>query len=168
MLDPASSLQWRRVWDPAMTAKRVTMSALFGIVLTAVPLVGFHTSTWSPRPAADVAVVLAVVELPARVWADGKIVAAGRYDVRPATELPRFGEGQKPCGSCWMEFVRDGVSYGRERAIIVPEAEGERIANGPRPEPNRHRVDLFATTGYVQLWINRDGKDYIIRLPVAP
>jgi hypothetical protein len=55
-----------------------------------------------------------------------------------------------------------------ESAIIVPEAEGERIANGPRPEPNRHRVDLFATTGYVQLWINRDGKDYIIRLPVAP
>jgi hypothetical protein len=128
------------------------------------PIVSGSVPTQSTRPAA----VLATVNIPVAVWAGGERLAAGTYKVRPAGTLPAFLEGAKPCGSCWVEFALDDVAIARELASILPEAESERLFKGPRPERNGFRIDLLQNGSYVRVWINRDGKDYIISLPTAP
>jgi hypothetical protein len=117
----------------------------------------------SPR-----ASVLATVEIPVTVWADGKRLPAGTYDVTAPIAIPGVAEGVKQCGSCWVDFTQGGAVIGREQASIFPEEESGRLAKGPRPEPNGFRVDALQGGSYVRVWINRDGKDYIINLPTAP
>jgi hypothetical protein len=112
--------------------------------------------------------VLAVVDVPAPVWASGKRLPAGTYELRPVAALPRFSEGQKACGSCLVAFVQDGVVRGEERATILPAAEAEAFSKGTKPPTDGARVDLLAKGSYVRIWINRQGTDYIISLPVAP
>lgn len=144
------------------------LSVLLSVWLVLVPLDGVRGEGATAVLQADTPEVLATVHLPIPVWADSKPLPAGTYELRPATTLPQFGEGQKPCGSCWIEFVQDGVVRGREQATIVPENEGAIFATGPRPERNGYRAEALSNNSYVQIWMNRDGKDYIIHLPATP
>jgi hypothetical protein len=130
-------------------------------------LAGAPAAAVQPDPAGR-SPELAVVEIPKAVWADGKPLPAGSYRLRPATSLPTFAAGAKPCGTCWIEFVQDGVVVGREQATIVASEEADTVARGPRPGPNSTRVDVLHGGSHVRVWINRGALDYIINLPSAP
>lgn len=102
------------------------------------------------------------------VTADGRPLAAGTYQVRltPETAEPHVA-GETDRLERWVEFLQDGQVKGRELASVVPDTEIGEVAEGPRPGPNRSRVDLLKGDDYLRIWINRDGNNYLLHLPVG-
>jgi hypothetical protein len=110
---------------------------------------------------------VATIALPQAVLADGKMLASGTYDVRLTNDVVAPAPGESEGAERWVEFVGEGVVAGREVASIVPDAEMASIAEGPRPLPNTARVDLLKGGEFVRVWINRDGLNYLIHLPLV-
>ena len=112
--------------------------------------------------------MLGSVTLGRPVIADGRPLAAGAYQVRLTSQQAQpSAAGQSPQLERWVEFVQDGQVKGREVASIVPDADIDEVADGPRPGPNASRVDLLRGNEYVRVWINRDGNHYLLHLPVG-
>ena len=110
---------------------------------------------------------LATINVPQAVLADGKVLVAGTYDVRVTNQAVTPAPGESEGAERWLEFVANGVVAGREVATVVPDAEIENVADGPRPKPNTSRVDLLKGGDFLRVWINRDGVNYLIHLPLA-
>jgi hypothetical protein len=109
---------------------------------------------------------LATVTLPWSVLADGKILFAGSYDVRITNAIVPRALGETEVAERWIEFVADGVVVGRDIATIVPDIEIANVAEGLPPKANTSRVELLTGGELLRVWINRDGLNYLIHLPL--
>jgi hypothetical protein len=107
------------------------------------------------------------VRLPQAVLANGKVLAAGTYQVRLTSEHPSAAVGQSPTAECWVEFVQGTAVAGREVASVVMAGDIGAVAKGPAPQPNGSRVDPLRGGDYFRVWLNSAGTNYIVNLPVA-
>lgn len=107
------------------------------------------------------------IKLPQAVLADGKPLAAGTYQVRLTSEHPTPAVGQSPHAECWVEFVRNDVVLGREVATVISADDIAAVAKGPGPKLNGFRVDALKGGEYIRVWINSQGFNYIVNMPVA-
>ena len=119
------------------------------------------------RPAAMQQTPLTAVTLPRSVLADGKTLAAGTYDVRITKDVVSPAPGESEGAERWVVFMADGVVAGREIATTVADSDIGNVADGPRPGPNSSRVDVLKGDEFLRVWINRDGMNYLIHLPLA-
>ena len=110
---------------------------------------------------------LGSVTLSRRVTADGQPLAAGTYQVRLSSDMPKPAVGQSPEGERYVEFVRSGKVVGREVATVISDADAKAVVKGPAPARGGSRVDLLKGNDYVRVWINRGGNNYIIHMPPA-
>jgi hypothetical protein len=108
------------------------------------------------------------VLIPQVVLADGKPLPTGTYRTRLTDEAPSSVVGQTAGSERWVEFVQNGTVAGRELAVVLSADEMSEVAKGPGPALNDLRVDLLKGSEYVRLWLNREGTNYLIYMPVAP
>lgn len=139
-----------------------TWNSIFGLLLmwtaaTTVLPAGVYEQ---PRGAA-----IGSVRLPQPVMADGKVLAAGTYEIRVTHDRIEPARGQSPDGERWIAFVVNGAVAGREVATVVSSEEIEKIAKCAPPNAGTSRVDLLKGGDYVRVWVNDGGTHYIINMP---
>lgn len=105
------------------------------------------------------------VDIPRAVMADGTRLAAGSYELRVTDQQAPPVRGQSP--ERWIEFVRGGKVAGRALAIVVPNGEIREIAESARPATGEVRAEVLKGNDYVRVWLNRDGTNYLVHMPVA-
>jgi hypothetical protein len=110
---------------------------------------------------------LGTVHLGKKVFADGKPLTPGTYQVRLTPDEPKPAVGQAPGAERYVEFVRGGKVIGREVATVVTAEDIGKIAKGARPKPGSAKVEMLKGGNYWRVWINKGGTNYIINLPVA-
>ena len=111
--------------------------------------------------------VIGTIRITQPVLANGEAVAAGVYEVRATSDYPAPAAGQSAAAECWVQLVKNGVTMGREVATVIPDSQIADVAKGPRPAPNGSRVGVLKGGDYLRAWINHDGVNYILNLPVA-
>jgi hypothetical protein len=134
------------------------------LVLSGVLIGAFAASTVFAQGANT---SLGSVTLAKKVMADGKPLAAGTYQVRLTTDMPKPGVGQAPDAEKYVEFVRGGKVAGREVATVVSAEDIGKIAKGKKPGRNSSSVELLKGGDYYRVWINHGGTNYIINMPPA-
>jgi hypothetical protein len=120
-------------------------------------------------PGAVAAQSLGTVTLDRNVYADGKQLRSGRYEVRlmPDARHPASEDaGEAPDG--WVEFVRGDRVAGRQPVTIVPQAEILLVAKDQPPKPGGATVRSLEGDEYLRVWIFRGGLHYLIHLPTSP
>ena len=125
--------------------------------------------TTAPAPdAPQGAMTLGTVRIPRAVMADGKPLAAGRYQVR-LTEQTAAPDavGISDNLERWAEFVQGGKVTGRELVTIVPQSEIKMVVKDPPPASGSSKVQMLRGNEYLRVWINRQGNHYLIHLPVS-
>ena len=130
----------------------------FAVVTAALGAVAFGTRQHT---------ALDTIRLPEAVVADGKVIVAGTYEVRLTNDVVARARGEGEDSERWVAFVAHGEIVGREMASVVPDADIDAIVDGPRPKPNTSRVEILKGHDYLRVWINRDGVNYLIHLPLA-
>lgn len=107
---------------------------------------------------------LGTVKLAQSVMADGKPLAAGTYTLRVSDQMPTPVVGQSPDEARWIEFVQGGDVKGREIATVLTSAEAKEISGGSIPAAGATKVQMLKGGGYVRVWINHGGTNYLIHL----
>jgi hypothetical protein len=104
------------------------------------------------------------ITMPRAVLANGEPLAAGAYRLQLGEVGPPVaGEGEEP--GRWIEFLRDGTVAGRGLAVVIPDSEIKEIAESSPPR-NAVRVDQLRGGEYVRVWLNRDGVNYLVHMPI--
>ncbi len=111
--------------------------------------------------------VLGTVTIRQGVMADGKMLAAGTYQVRVSSEMPEPVVGQSPDGARWVEFVRNGTVAGRELATVVTADELPAIMDAGTARRPAVRVQELKSGEYVRVWLTHAGKHYLVHLPIS-
>jgi hypothetical protein len=115
------------------------------------------------QPAAQGAAGLSTVRIPQPVFANGKPLAPGTYDIRITEERPALPSGVPSDSQRWVEFLRGGDVVAREVAEIIP-AEGSQAAATADAAP-RTLVQLLKEGDFVRVSIWRSGLRYLVYLP---
>ncbi len=122
------------------------------------------------KTAREAGTLLATVQLPRAVKADGKPLPAGTYQLRltDADAAPPAG-GASPNLEKWVEFVQGGQVKGREVCSIfpnndLPEATEDRQSP---PRPGQAKVQMLKGNEYLRIWVNKGGNSYLLHLPPA-
>ena len=134
------------------------MVRLMSLVVALAFLTGAVTSASQTAPAAGQ--VLGTVRVTQAVFADGKPLAPGTYDVRLTAESLAPLAGQTPGGERRVEFVANGQVIGRDVAVVMP-ASG--AADTAQP-----RVELLKGGEFLRISTTRGGERYLIHLPLRP
>lgn len=100
------------------------------------------------------------VTIPRRVLLDGQPLAPGEYQLRLGEERSE-AEG----GGRWVEFLRGNTVAGRGLAVVIPDSEIGQVAKSAPPR-NAARVDQLKGGEYVRVWLNRNGMNYLIHMPI--
>ena len=140
----------------------MTRLVLVGTLMTALLL-----PTLATAQAAQTGTSLGSVTLGKKVMADGQPLAAGTYQVRLTSDMPKPGVGQSPEGERYVEFVKGGKVVGREVATVVSNADIATIAKGKKPASGASSVEMLKGNDYIRVWINRSGQNYLINLPTG-
>jgi hypothetical protein len=116
----------------------------------------------------DGQMALGSVHIPKGVKADGKMLAAGTYQVRltPQSATPD-AKGQSSSLERWVEFMKGGQVAGREVVTIIPHSEIDKVQKDAPPKENSSKVETLKGGDYVRLWIHRGGNHYLVHFPTA-
>jgi hypothetical protein len=112
------------------------------------------------------ATTLGSIQIPRKVMADGKPLAAGTYSVRLSPDMPSAVVGQTPEEARWVEFVQGGAVKGREIATVLTKDETKQISKGDTPASGTDSVELLKGNDYLRVWINHAGTSYLVHLVV--
>jgi len=113
------------------------------------------------------ATVLATVQIPRDVLADGRPLAAGTYELRLTGEHPAPMVGQSPDAEAFVEIVADGGVVAREVAEVLHDTTLPGEGASSQPVPTGVRVDLLNGGEFVRVSVKReDGTRYLIHFPV--
>ena len=137
---------------------------------TATPSVGWAAQQTAPGNV-DVptgGVNLGSVELPRRVMADGRALAAGTYDVHVTADSANpSAPGQLAVLERWVEFRQGDDVRGREVVSIVPQSEIQSVAKTAPPGAGTARVEMLRDNEYLRVWVNQSNTHYFIHLVVS-
>ncbi len=110
-------------------------------------------------------VALGSVELPRRVMADGRALAAGTYDLRVTADSANpDAPGQLAVLERWVEFRQGDEVKGREVVSIVPQSEIDSVAKSAPPGSGTSRVEMLKENEYLRVWVNQNNTHYFIHL----
>jgi hypothetical protein len=137
------------------------LAVIGGLLAVFAPDGAYAQSSSAIRVYERPAVILGTVTLPKRLMAD----APGTYQVRLTNDEPKSAVGQSPGLERYVEFLRGGKVVGREVATVIFEGDISTVAKGRRPGNNSSMVQMLKGGDYWRVWINKDGKNYIINLP---
>ena len=108
---------------------------------------------------------LGSVELPRRVMADGRALAAGTYDLRVTADSANpDAPGQLAVLERWVEFRQGDEVKGREVVSIVPQSEIDSVAKSAPPGSGTSRVEMLKENEYLRVWVNQNNTHYFIHL----
>ena len=111
---------------------------------------------------------LGSVELPRRVMADGRALAAGTYDLRVTADSANpDAPGQLAVLERWVEFRQGDEVKGREVVSIVPQSEIDSVAKSAPPGSGTSRVEMLKENEYLRVWVNQNNTHYFIHLVVG-
>ncbi len=140
---------------------------LFGAVLAGVMAVSVAGLGAQAKPATG----LGSITLPKNVMADGKPLAKGTYTLRVSDMAPSAVVGQSADESKWIEFVQGGTVKGRELATVLTKDTLKTISTAKKEAsaaPASAKVEeLKGGDGYLRVWVNRGGMQYLIHLTEA-
>lgn len=134
---------------------------LIGVALGIV-LLAAGAAAQTPPAAAPAADSLGTVTISQPVLAGGVRLEPGTYEVRLTPETLAPLPGQTPGAERRVEFVANGAVVARDAAVVhEPEAVG---TSGTASL----RVQLLKGGEFVRVSATREGRRYLIHLPVAP
>jgi len=115
-------------------------------------------------------VTLGTVSITQPVLANGQPFPPGTYDVRLTDEYLAPNPGQSPEGEQVVEFVKDGMVVARGAAEVLPMSDAVGTSGGAPTTPNasKLRVEKLKGDEFIRISTVRDGKRYLIYLPIAP
>jgi hypothetical protein len=108
------------------------------------------------------ATALGTVDIPRKVMADGKPLAAGSYTLRLTSESGSAVVGETPGSEIWVEFVQGSAVKGRELATVLTKADLKEM--GKPLAPGVTMLGGDKTDGYLRIWINHAGTSYLVHL----
>ena len=147
----------------------------FAALIAACAAIGFMAASPSVGLAGQTApgsvnvptgeVGLGSVELPRRVMADGRALAAGTYDLRVTADSANpDAPGQLAVLERWVEFRQGDEVKGREVVSIVPQSEIDSVAKSAPPGSGTSRVEMLKENEYLRVWVNQNNTHYFIHL----
>jgi hypothetical protein len=110
---------------------------------------------------------LATVRVPPGTTANGQPLPAGTYAARVSAEAVPPVVGQGPNAAKWVEFVQNGQVRGKELASVVAPADVKAVAKRTPPAEGIALVHTLRGGGYVRVWVNHGGNQYLVHLSVA-
>ena len=116
--------------------------------------------------AQSASMTLGTVRITQPVLAHGQPLAPGTYAVRLTDESLPPNPGQSPDAVRVVEFVKDGQVIARDAAEVMT-AEGSVVGTAGGAGSSKARVEMLKGGGFVRVSATRDGKRYLIYLPVA-
>ena len=132
------------------------------VVIAAVGLAATAAAQSQPTPAAA-AQSLGTVTISQPVLAGGVRLAPGTYEVRLTSETLAPLPGQSPDAERRVEFVANGAVVARDAAVVHEPEPGATAAGADRAA----RVQELRGGEFVRVSATRDGKRYLIHLPIA-
>ena len=112
-------------------------------------------------------VTLGTVRITQPVLANGQPFAPGTYDVRLTDEYLSPNPGQSPDAEQVVEFVKDGMVVARGAAEVLPMSDAVGTSGGASVS-SKLRVEKLQGDEFIRIATVRDGKRYLIYLPIAP
>jgi len=112
-------------------------------------------------------VTLGTVSITQPVLANGQPFPPGTYDVRLTDEYLPPNPGQSPEGEQVVEFVKDGMVVARGAAEVLPMSDAVGTSGGASAS-SKLRVEKLKGDEFIRISTVRDGKRYLIYLPIAP
>ena len=109
---------------------------------------------------------LGTVRIAQPVLAHGQPLAPGTYEVRLTDESLPPNPGQSPDAVRVVEFVKDGQVVARDAAEVIT-AEGSVVGTAGGAGSSKPRVEMLKGGEFVRVSATRDGKRYLIYLPMA-
>ena len=109
---------------------------------------------------------LGTVRITQPVLAHGQPLAPGTYEVRLTDESLPPNPGQSPDAVRVVEFVKDGQVIARDAAEVMM-AEGSAVGTAGGAGASKARVEMLKGGEFVRVSAAREGKRYLIYLPVA-
>ena len=116
--------------------------------------------------AQSASMTLGTVRLTQPVLAHGQPLAPGTYEVRLTDESLPPNPGQSPDAVRVVEFVKDGQVIARDAAEVMM-AEGSAVGTAGGAGASKARVEMLKGGEFVRVSAAREGKRYLIYLPVA-
>jgi hypothetical protein len=111
-------------------------------------------------------VSLGTVRIAQAVLAHGEALAPGMYDLRLTSESLQPNPGQSPDAVRIVEFVKDGQVVARDAAEVIT-ADAAIGTSGRVPASSAPRVERLKGDEFLRISAWRDGKRYLIYLPIA-
>src|SRR5947207_11332579 len=97
---------------------------------------------------------LGSVHLGKGVKADGKPLAAGRYQLRlTAQAATPDAKGQTPSSERWAEFLQRGQVKGREDVTIVPQSEIDKVKKDTPPHAHEYKMEMLNGGDYMPVTV---------------
>ena len=112
-------------------------------------------------------VTLGKVGITQQVLANGQPLPPGTYEVRLTDEYLPPNPGQSPDAEQVVEFVKDGMVVARGAAEVLP-MSGEVGTSGGASVSSKLRVEKLKGDEFIRIATVRDGKRYLIYLPIVP
>jgi hypothetical protein len=109
---------------------------------------------------------LGTVRITKPVLVRGERLTPGAYEVRLTDEFVPPNPGQSADAVRIVEFVKDGNVVARDGAEVMT-ADAGVGTSGRAPVSSAPRVDLLKGEDFLRISAWRDGKRYLIHLPVA-
>ena len=133
------------------------------IIGVAIILIGavFATAAYAAS------VTLGTVRMTQPVLANGQPLPPGTYDVRLTDEFLSPNPGQSPDAEQVVEFVKDGMVVARGAAEVLPMSDAVGTS-GNASAVSKLRVEKLKGDEFIRIATVRDGKRYLIYLPIAP
>lgn len=110
-------------------------------------------------------VTLGTVNITQPVLAEGMPLPPGTYDVRLTDEFLPPNPGQSPDAEQVVEFVKDGMVVARGAAEVLP-MSGAVGTSGAASASSKLRVEKLKEDDFIRISTVRDGKRYLIYLPI--
>jgi hypothetical protein len=108
--------------------------------------------------------VLATVDIPRGVRANGAPLLAGSYDLRLTDEHPKPLPGQTQEAQVWVEFVRSGQAAGREVAQVVRDDDRPAVGASATPAAEGTSVALLRGEEFLRVTVKQIGVRYLVYL----
>jgi hypothetical protein len=110
-------------------------------------------------------VTLGTVNITQPVLAEGMPLPPGTYDVRLTDEFLPPNPGQSPDAEQVVEFVKDGMVVARGAAEVLPMSDAVGTSGGASAS-SKLRVEKLKEDDFIRISTVRDGKRYLIYLPI--